>query len=55
MILPDTNQKTGDLNSRPARRGDGSHAEIMGWKLATRDTERMARYFPRVVLLTPEE
>jgi predicted nucleic acid-binding protein len=33
----------------------GAHAEIMGWKLATRDTERMARYFPRVVLLTPEE
>ena len=33
----------------------GAHAEIMGWKLATRDTERIARYFPRVKLVTPKK
>ena len=31
----------------------GAHAEIMGWKVATRDTERFAKYFPAVALLTP--
>ena len=31
----------------------GAHAEIMGWKVATRDQERFARYFPAVKLLTP--
>jgi predicted nucleic acid-binding protein len=33
----------------------GAHAETMGWKLATRDTERIARYFPGVSLLKPEK
>jgi hypothetical protein len=33
----------------------GAHAEIMGWKLATRDVERIARYFPKVHLLTPKK
>jgi predicted nucleic acid-binding protein len=33
----------------------GAHAEIMGWKLATRDAERIARYFPKVYLLTPKK
>ena len=33
----------------------GAHAEIMGWKLATRDCERIARYFPKVSLVTPQE
>jgi predicted nucleic acid-binding protein len=33
----------------------GAHAEIMGWKLATRDTERIAKYFPKVVLVTPKK
>jgi predicted nucleic acid-binding protein len=33
----------------------GAHAEIMGWKLATRDSERIARYFPKVHLLTPKK
>lgn len=33
----------------------GAHAEIMGWKLATRDSERIARYFPKVRLVTPEK
>ena len=32
----------------------GAHAEIMGWKLATRDSERIARYFPKVGLVTPK-
>ncbi len=32
----------------------GAHAEIMGWKLATRDSERIAKYFPKVVLVTPK-
>ena len=31
----------------------GAHAELMGWKLATRDTERFRAYFPRVELITP--
>lgn len=30
----------------------GAHAEMMGWKLATRDTERYRIYFPEVQLLT---
>jgi predicted nucleic acid-binding protein len=33
----------------------GAHAEIMRWKLATRDAERIARYFPKVHLLTPKK
>jgi len=33
----------------------GAHAEIMKWRLATRDTERIARYFPKVHLLTPKK
>ena len=33
----------------------GAHAEIMKWKLATRDTERISRYFPKVQLLTPKK
>jgi predicted nucleic acid-binding protein len=31
----------------------GAHAQIMGWKVATRDTERFAKYFPSVALLAP--
>jgi hypothetical protein len=31
----------------------GAHAEIMGWKIATRDQERFKKYFPKVTLLTP--
>jgi len=27
----------------------------MNWKLATRDAERIARYFPKVHLLTPKK
>jgi len=33
----------------------GAHAEIMGWKLATRDRERIAKYFPNVDLVTPKK
>src|ERR1019366_3006213 len=33
----------------------GAHAEIMGWKLATRDSERIAKNFPKVVLVTPKK
>ena len=33
----------------------GAHAETMRWQLATRDSERIAKYFPKVVLLTPEK
>lgn len=33
----------------------GAHAEIMGWKLATRDSDRIARYFPKVALVTPKK
>lgn len=33
----------------------GAHAEIMGWKLATRDSERIAKYFPKVRLITPKK
>lgn len=31
----------------------GAQAEIMGWKIATRDQERFAKYFPKVTLVTP--
>lgn len=31
----------------------GAHAQVRGWKLATRDLDRYAVYFPSVVLLTP--
>jgi predicted nucleic acid-binding protein len=33
----------------------GAHAEIMKWKLATRDAERISRYFPKVHLLMPKK
>lgn len=33
----------------------GAHAEIMGWKLATRDSERIAKYFPKVGLVIPKK
>jgi len=33
----------------------GAHAEVMHWKLATRDTERISKYFPKVHLLTPKK
>lgn len=31
----------------------GAHAELMGWKLATRDVERYHIYFPSVELIEP--
>ena len=31
----------------------GAHAELMGWKLATRDVERYPTYFPAVELVEP--
>lgn len=31
----------------------GAQAEIMGWKIATRDQERFKKYFPKVTLVTP--
>ncbi len=31
----------------------GAHAQVMGWKLATRDIERYALYFPAVTLIHP--
>ena len=31
----------------------GAHAELMGWKLATRDMERYRTYFPAVELIEP--
>ncbi len=33
----------------------GAHAELMGWKLATRDVERYRVYFPGVELIAPTE
>jgi predicted nucleic acid-binding protein len=33
----------------------GAHAEILKWKLATRDAERISKYFPKVHLLTPKK
>lgn len=32
----------------------GAHAELMGWKLATRDTERYRLYFPKVELISSD-
>lgn len=31
----------------------GAHAELMGWKLATRDSERFRLYFPDIELIEP--
>ena len=31
----------------------GAHAQLMGWKLATRDVERYRMYFPAVDLIGP--
>jgi predicted nucleic acid-binding protein len=31
----------------------GAHAELMGWKLVTRDVERYRTYFPAVELVEP--
>jgi predicted nucleic acid-binding protein len=31
----------------------GAHAELMSWKLATRDVERYRTYFPAVELIEP--
>ena len=31
----------------------GAHAELMGWKLATRDVERYRTYFPAIELIDP--
>jgi predicted nucleic acid-binding protein len=31
----------------------GAHAQLMGWKLATRDVERFRTYFPAVELIEP--
>jgi len=31
----------------------GAQAEVMGWKIATRDRGRFEKYFPAVVLVTP--
>jgi predicted nucleic acid-binding protein len=31
----------------------GAQAEVMGWKIATRDQGRFEKYFPAVELLTP--
>ncbi len=31
----------------------GAHAELMGWPLATRDSERFRLYFPKVQLIEP--
>lgn len=31
----------------------GAHAELMGWSLATRDSERFRIYFPKVTLIEP--
>ena len=31
----------------------GAHAELLGWKLATRDTQRYRLYFPKVELIEP--
>jgi predicted nucleic acid-binding protein len=33
----------------------GAHAEMMGWKLATRDSERFRLYFPIVQLIEPPQ
>jgi predicted nucleic acid-binding protein len=31
----------------------GAQAEVMGWRIATRDQGRFEKYFPTVVLVTP--
>lgn len=31
----------------------GAHAQVEGWKLATRDPDRVRTYFPRVQLILP--
>ena len=31
----------------------GAQAEVMGWKIATRDQGRFEKYFPTVTLITP--
>ena len=31
----------------------GAQTEIMGWKIATRDSERFQKYFSKVPLVTP--
>jgi predicted nucleic acid-binding protein len=31
----------------------GAHAQLMGWKLATRDVERYRTYFPAIELIEP--
>ncbi|MDA0349199.1 MAG: type II toxin-antitoxin system VapC family toxin [Verrucomicrobia bacterium] len=31
----------------------GSHAEMMGWRIATADIGRYQTYFPKVLLMTP--
>jgi hypothetical protein len=31
----------------------GAQAQVMGWKIATRDQGRFEKYFPAVVLVTP--
>lgn len=31
----------------------GAHAQIMGWQLATADTDRFKTYFPAVPLISP--
>lgn len=31
----------------------GAHAEVMGWKLVTRDSQRIRTYFPSVELIEP--
>ena len=33
----------------------GAHAQVMGWTLATADTNRMRTYFPSVRLISPED
>jgi predicted nucleic acid-binding protein len=33
----------------------GAHAELMGWQLATRDSERFRVYFPKVKLIEPPD
>jgi predicted nucleic acid-binding protein len=31
----------------------GAHAELMGWSIATRDSQRLSLYFPKVKLIEP--
>jgi predicted nucleic acid-binding protein len=49
-------KKSGGSTALPTPLPDffiGAHAELMGWSLATRDTERYRFYFPHVKLLEP--